>query len=361
MKLKVMLFLILVLGYQYLLFSQTTFVKPNDYMINQGDAFIIQSLIADSLSIYTYVMPTGALSLYPFADTVMVGGGTLSDAMNKIENKIGMNVTGRRVLIHFARMGTFMFNITGAVARPNTHRSDMFITLTEALSWAGGLIISASREINIFRNGQMLTFDLNKYYAEGDITQNPLIMPDDKIIVGYAKDFVNVYTNTVGLIDLVSVELKPGKTKISDILVQLPYKHAWTDKNSFTVIRGENANYVDINFELQAGDKLFVAIEEFYVYVTGYVHFPGKFPYNGKLEANYYIALSGGPRDNGSRSKVYLIRQGSSKREVYTDQIIEPGDTIDIPESGRSIFITYLAPVATIVSLALSILVLARQ
>jgi len=358
MKLKIMLLLILAIFCRCQLFSDLTRVNPDDYILNYGDVFIIQLLSADTLSIKSPVLPTGALSLYPFADTVMVAGGTLTEAMQKIERKIGTNVVGSRVLIQFAEMGTFLFNVVGAVVRPNTHRTDQFLTLTEALDFCGGLVISASKIITINRNNKMLTFDLTKYFGEKDVSQNPLIMPGDTIIVGYATNYVNVYTNTSSLFALNTVELKQDKMKIRDVFHYLPYNHPWTNRSIFTVIRGEVANYVDAEFELIAGDKLFLSVEEFYVYVTGYVNLPGKYPYNGKLEAEYYLALSGGIRDNGSRSKVYLIRE-NGKREVYKNQIIEPGDTIDIPESGRSIFVAYLGPFATIVSLTISIYLIA--
>jgi len=358
MKLKIGLLVILAILCHCLLYSDLTKINPDDYILNYGDVFTIQLLSADTLSITTAVLPTGALSLYPFADTVMVAGGTLTEAMRKIEKKIGLGASGNRVLIQFSKMGTFLFNTVGAVVAPNVHRTDRFLTLTEALDMCGGLVISASRNITIHRNNQMLTFDLNKYYSENDVSQNPLIMPGDTIIAGYAKNFVNVYTNTYSLFSLTTVELQEEKIKIKDIFKYLPYKHAWTNRSVFTVIRGEVANYVDPEFELIAGDKLFMSIEEFYVYVTGYVNMPGKYPYNGKLEAEYYLALSGGPRENGSRSTVYLIRE-NGKREVYKDQIIEPGDTIDVPESGRSIFVAYLGPFATIVSLAISLYLIA--
>jgi len=334
-------------------------VNPDEYRVKYGDTFFIQLLMADTFPIRSMVMASGALSLYPFADTVMVAGKTLSTAIDKIEKKIGVSNTGNRVTIHLESIAPLSFSVKGAVENSGTYFSERAFTLNEALSMAGGSLGSASKKVSIIRNSQTLTFDLNKFYSENDLSMNPLIMQDDLIIVDYAQKYVRVFASNDTLSYVEYVEIDKEQTTIADVLANVSFKHRWSNMNRFTVERDGASNVVDKSFVLKPSDDIFISVEELYVYVTGYVVRPGRFAYNGNVDINYYLSQGGGAKDNGSLDKLYIIKE-HGKRDLYKGQMIQPGDTIYVPESKKSSFISYLSPVATIASLIISVIILSR-
>jgi len=335
-------------------------VNPDEYFVKYGDVFFIQSLVADSQPVRSMVMASGVLSLYPFADTVMVAGKKLSVVLENIEKKIGVTNKDNRVLVHLENVAPLSFSIKGGVENSGTYFTERAITLNEAFVLAGGLLGTASRKVTIIRDSIPLTFDMNKLYTENNLAMNPLINQDDLIIVDYAQNYVRVFASNDTLSYVEYVELQNEKVLVKDILAQVSFKHRWSNVNRFTVERDGVSHVVDKNYNLQAFDDLFISVEELYVYVTGYVVRPGRFAYNGNVDINYYLSQAGGSKENGSLSKLYIIRE-HGKRVPYKNQIIRPGDTIYVPESTKSAFISYLTPVATVVSVIVSIIILSRS
>jgi len=334
-------------------------VNPDDYLVKYGDTFFMQLLVADSQPVRSMVMASGALSLYPFADTVMVAGKPLATVLNAIERKIGSSNRSNRVMVHLESIAPYTFSINGAIVNSGVYFTQRMITLNEALASAGGALSTASRTVTIIRNGQRLVYNLNLFYSESDLTMNPWIMQDDLILVDYAENYVKVFGTFESQNYIEYIELQSEKVKIGDILTQVTYKPRWSNITSFTVEREDDSLIVDRDFELVADDILYISAEERYIYVTGFVVTPDRFVYDGNVDVNYYLSRSGGPSENGSVSKLYIIRE-HGKRVLYTGQLLQPGDTIYVPESTKSVFITYLSPVATIVSLAISIIILGR-
>jgi len=335
-------------------------VNPDEYYVKYGDIFYIQLLVADTLPIKSTVMASGVLSLYPFADTVMVAGKKLSEVYDRIEKKIGVANMGNRVMIHLENLAPFSFSIKGAIVNSGTYYSERTISLNEALFLAGGSLGAASRKINIIRGGKPILYDLSKFYSENDITMNPLIMQDDIIVVDYAHNYVRFFASDDTLSFVEYVEIPKETFLIEEALSQVSFKHRWSNINRFTIERDNVSHVVGRDFVLQANDDVFVSVEELYVYVTGYVVKPGRFAYNGNVDINFYLSQAGGPKENGSLEKLYIIRE-HGKRTAYKNQMIQPGDTIYVPESIKSSFISYLQPVATIVSLVISIVILSRS
>ena len=348
MKRNILFFSILLLLYSCL-FASTVRVDPDEYIVKIGDIFFIQALTLDTLVVRSPVLPIGALNLFPFADSVMIAGRTLTEAHSLIHSKIGGAMARDRVSIQLGVIAPTRFHVLGAVVRPGEYIAEELITLRYAIQMTGGLSSSASKRIRILRNNRILDFNLNDYFVNKDLSANPLIMHDDIIMVNLAENFVKVFTNNDAINMVEAVELYDCNTKISQVLSRLTMRHQWSNLDVFTVDRHGEFLVVCRDFELEPFDRLFIPVEELYVYVTGFVVRPGRLPYNGALNALYYISQSGGPNNNGSRSRIIVKREHGS-RELYTGQAIQPGDTIYIPETFRSKVVSFMAPTATIVS-----------
>ena len=69
-------------------------------------------------------------------------------------------------------------------------------------------------------------------------------------------------------------------------------------------------------------------------YINGEVEKPGAYPYQPGLTLQKAAALAGGYTERASRSKIYVMSDGASKRsKVKSNHKIQPGDVITIQES----------------------------
>ena len=69
-------------------------------------------------------------------------------------------------------------------------------------------------------------------------------------------------------------------------------------------------------------------------YINGEVQKPGAYPYQPGLTLQKAAALAGGYTERASRSKIYVMSEGASKRsKVRASHKIQPGDVITIEDS----------------------------
>lgn len=70
-------------------------------------------------------------------------------------------------------------------------------------------------------------------------------------------------------------------------------------------------------------------------FVTGAVRSPGSYEYQPGMSVRQAVAVAGDFTDRASRSKIYLIREGSKSvsEKVKLNEQIGPGDTITVKES----------------------------
>jgi protein involved in polysaccharide export with SLBB domain len=355
MKIKY-LFLLLFLLITVVCYGSTAKINPDDYIVKFGDVFHIQAVF-DTLRVRTAVTPSGSLSLFPFADSVSVAGRTLTETHRLIESKIGDRATREHIMVQLGSISPIRYHVLGAVMNPGEYISEELITLQHALYLTGGLVAGASKQIRLLRNNRILDFDLNEYFTNKDLTENPLIMHDDVVMVNLAQRFVTVFTNNDTLNFVETIDMRDDKVNISDALNKLTMRHQWSNLNDFTVERNGEFLFVGRDFELEPFDKLYIQIEEMFVYLVGQVIHPGRIPFNGNISALYYISQGGGPNMNGSRKRVF-IKTELGRRTRYVGQPIRPGDTVYVPESFRSKVVSFMAPTATIVTVISTLVII---
>ncbi len=372
MKNKNLFLLTVFFLFALILNANTSHIDPDEYVVKLNDIFIFEStlmmpnnsnpLVVENEStptaqtIQSKVTPFGVLSLFPFSDTLMVAGKTLTQVYKEIDLKLKKKFKTNSVSFYLAYVSPINFNITGLVVRPGAYVSEEMPTLCKALVMAGGTGASSSKVITILRDKKKYEFDLKKYLNEGDVDNNPLIYNDDVIYVRPAKNYIKVYTNNDTINFVESVEITDS-TKISDVMELLFKKHQWSNLNKFSVFRNDEYFAADLNFQLKTNDKLFIPVEELYIYVTGHVSRPGRYVYNGSNDINYYISQAGGQTNTGTRKGFFIINKDGIK-EKYVGQALKQGDIIYVPESLKSIVISYMAPVSTVISLIYTIVLI---
>lgn len=102
---------------------------------------------------------------------------------------------------------------------------------------------------------------------------------------------------------------------------------------NMTQIQAGNPEY---DFEVEAGDKLFIPRRNSAISVVGEVQNPGSHSFNANLTVKDYLALSGNSRKRADDSRIYVLRaDGSvvipSSSLFASNQPLMPGDTIVVP------------------------------
>ena len=334
-------------------------INPEEYIMKPGDQFLLKSIEPEFEPVFITVSPTGTLNLYPFGQEIFVSGKSLQDTEDLIKRELSSFLDIGRINLQFIRHSLLKIHVLGSVLIPGTYYSGGIINLYEAIVLSGGFTTNASKQITVLRKNEQLKFDLNEYFLTADISSNPDIMDDDVIIVSNAKNYVTVFTNSDSLYSVQSVELKEQHSTVADVIKLLPFKDNVSTYEHYTLERDNDMLYVGNDFSLKHGDKLYLNTHEEDVFVIGNVNNPGKYKFNGLTDAEYYIALSGGWTNNGSSKKIFLINKNGEKTK-YTGQTIKPGDVIYVPESFRSVLISYLVPLSTIISVISTIILISR-
>lgn len=91
---------------------------------------------------------------------------------------------------------------------------------------------------------------------------------------------------------------------------------------------------------LESNDHIVVPRTEKNVYVSGAVKQPGGYTYKEGMNGSYYLECAGGLTNKGDRGNTYVINRYSSSLQVRSDQRIEQGDIIVVPDSQRNRFLT---------------------
>jgi len=340
------------------LFATEYAVDPDQYIVKMNDVFLIQTVVPDTMSLRVPVLPTGQLNLFPMADTVMVAGKTLSKAYEEIHNRISKYLKKPSVQVMLLQIAPISFTVSGAVNRSGEYSAMEPISLYQAIKLAGGLNSNAASEVTLKRNHKEIKCNLSKYLSEGDASQNPQIYHHDIINAVFAKASLKVYTNndTINFIESVTLD---GEMPVSEVIKMLSLKHSASSYDQLTLVRDGKTSVIKKEDNVKNNDKLIISTDEMFVYVMGSVDEPGRFAYNGGQKAIHYIALSGGFTKDASTKTCYLIDKNGVKKK-YKGQPIQQGDTILVPESWRAVTAAYLVPVATIISVISTIILLSR-
>ncbi|MCD4828582.1 MAG: SLBB domain-containing protein [Candidatus Cloacimonetes bacterium] len=307
-------------------------VNEDEYILKAGDVFLLQIISADTLNIESPVLPEGSVSIYPFDGPVKVAGLTLRQGRERITQAVSRHLPNSIITAELLTIAPTHIHVTGAVVKPGEYVTEEMITLYQALQLAEGLLPGASRKVRLIRQSKVVVYDLRKYLAEGDLTQNPVVQHDDLLQAVFAENAARVFVNNDTLNMVEYIELAPGESiPLRQVIGSLSDKTPWAEYDEANVVRDGVFESADADYQIMAGDSVFVAMRQGFVYVTGNVIYAGRYPYNAGSDLDYYLGQAGGINNSASRREVYVITSGGERREFgrYT---LRPGDTIYVPE-----------------------------
>ncbi len=260
----------------------------------------------------------------------------------------------------------YQIHILGEVIRPGTYRIGASTRLSEALQIAGGIKKNGSdRNVELRRASTTKKVDLISYKVFGHLEDNPYLMDNDVIFIPLRKRVVQVegsvnrpgiyeLNNERSILDIFKlaggmtqgvshkdpiriirfdenekkdiVEITNNPETLSQTLILngdvIIVPHMFTTQNKF-----------DYNLNQLPNDNIFYPSFEDRVFVIGAVAAPGAYNFNHNYHLSHYLAVAGGAtRMAKGYVKVMGIGGEVKKLKPDSDILINPGDTIYIPE-----------------------------
>tara|TARA_B100000315_G_scaffold34871_1_gene29572 strand:+ start:64 stop:1062 length:999 start_codon:yes stop_codon:yes gene_type:complete len=268
-------------------------IDPEKYLLGPGDRLRILWSV-ENVDNFVTIGPTGNL-IIPEIGSVNVLGKTLAEVDREINEEIKQIYKSAKVSVELIRFRQFKVFVYGAVNKPKFVKMAPVSRFYEAINGAGGLQKYADPERSVLiRNGNSKNIFLKEFLLKGDLTNNPQLIDGDKIYV--------------------------------------PFLNITPDKQ---------ANYM----EYDNSNKILV---------TGFVFRPGAHYFRPGFSVKDYIALSGGSLDVGAVNRVKILKKDGTTTTLVNNNIVEPGDIIEVPETYGSIlfgntgFIQALTSIATL-------------
>lgn len=260
----------------------------------------------------------------------------------------------------------YQVHLLGQVETPGTYRLSPSTRLDEALSKAGGITKTGShRQIEVKRDGKILSCDIFKFHRYGDLEHNPFLMDNDVVFVPFVENSVSIN----GAIKSEGVyELKgDGKTIWSLIEMAGGFTPGFDEGQNLKVVRFVNGKKQLIpvensrtnwdGFELQDGDvvvvphiftknrrfdydvaqlpadNVFFPTQKKDVFVIGAVTNPGPIPYQSSMPLRDYIVSAGATVYSNIEGAYILTEGGKYVRGANKKGFqLSPGDTIVVPQ-----------------------------
>ena len=249
--------------------------QVNNYIVGPQDVLAITLFDQQDLS-GKYTVEADGTFTFPLIGRVKAGGMSLRDVEQALRTQLSDGFfKNPQVSVSVEQYRSQRIFVVGEVRAPGPYPLVGDMTLIEALARAGSTTEHAAGEALIVRS------------SDGSRSSGPLL-PDQK--------------NGADVIRVDVKALQSGRLS-------------------------ENAT-------LRDGDTIFVPRAEL-VYVFGHVHNPGAYTLQSGVTVLQALSLAGGVTDRGAMSRIRIARLLEGKRtelRVKLDDIVQPGDTIIVPE-----------------------------
>lgn len=121
------------------------------YTLNPGDTLLVSVWKEEELRRELVVLPDGSIS-FPLAGPINVTGLTAPEVEAALARKLDRYIPGAVVTVSVTDAAGYRVYVLGAVNRPGEFQAPRRITVTQALSMAGGLTPFAGEDsINVLR------------------------------------------------------------------------------------------------------------------------------------------------------------------------------------------------------------------
>lgn len=165
----------------------------SDYQLSFGDELELL-LFGNVDELYNLKIDLSGNVNLPEIGPVSILNLTMSEANKKIETLIKSSFIGTNTSLSLKNASLKKISIIGAVKNPGTYIVNPFISLSEAIKYAGGLLDNASlREILITdKSSNEKKVDLYDFLIFGDRSQDVSLQNGDTIVIQATSNFFNL-------------------------------------------------------------------------------------------------------------------------------------------------------------------------
>ncbi len=383
-----------------------TLVDPDTYRLFSGDQL--------HLGIWGEVPRSFLLPVGPEGDLVLPGQGPLHVAgltLRAAEEAVIATLLPRYgrapVTLRLAQQARIRIMVTGMVAKPGVYEVTGADRLSSLLEMAGGIRPGGSvRRVLLHgpgggvgheagdgvgndrgadaRNGSPREIDMLPWSLRGETGSNPFLQPGMRVEIPAQEATVRIrgpvfsrspLQTPVGLAVRVGdrpeeepdlfIEMRGGDT----VGILLDQVGGLSDRATGRGVlrRGDDPPRM-LNLAspdgrataLQPGDILDVEYSARWIFVTGSVRSPGRFPFLPGLTPRDYVHLAGGPTEVGRTSGWTMETPDGTRRPVAQAGSVVPGSTLRVPERRSYKISSWLSPLSTATAVVLSIVALTR-
>ena len=349
--------------------------KKNEYNIGINDVLHIFFWQHPDLTMDVNVRNDGRIS-FPLIDNIRAEGLTIPELENELKRQIGRFIQDPQISINAKETQSQRVFIVGQVRRLySTIGGRPYFHLK-----AGSTLLDAISEVEFYpeadlaasyvnRNDLVIPVDLKALMMDGDLAQNILMMPEDRIVipaalkeVTFLGEFGNPGRYKVN-IDTTLVNALSIARGINRETADLYMAFVARNKQILPVNLKRLLDYADMsqNIIMEDGDIVFIPnIQEKKYYVLGEVNKPGVYYYRDPVTVMEAVSQGGGFLTTAQRSQVVVVRGDINSPQVYeVDALammegkslekftLQKGDIVYIPRTliaDWNVFLTQLLP-----------------
>ncbi len=173
--------------------ATTDLPVPNDYKISLNDELRV-ILTGSKKNIFNLIVQLDGTIFFPELGSVSVAGETFTEVKRKLRNLVENSYVGVDLDVSFGNLSAKKINIIGAVINPGTYLVNPFTTISNSLSYSGGISEFGSlRNIKLVKaNGETQIFDLYDLLIYGDRSLDSVVQSGDTVVVSGTDNFVTI-------------------------------------------------------------------------------------------------------------------------------------------------------------------------
>ena len=339
-------------------------IDTETYLVGPGDHF---SVLIGGPAPFTAVVPVSVSGVLPLMDagSIQTSGKTLAEVIDEANTLLKTQFENIQFEVNLVQPRQFFVHVSGAVPEPGRYPMFPLARLDDAIQQAFAasaaarpdpssnndvrIIGSATAEIPAIREGykpslrniivhsadsSVHSYDMIRYYVQGDLDHNPYLRDGDVIRLSAYDEARHAILITGDVASPGRIEFREGDTVLDALSLVAGDAELSTIKTVRLTRRTPAGISTPIDLDVPtllqapeqaprvgAGDHLNVAMQETATAaIYGFVEFPGTFPIeNGKTTLRELLELAGGLKDEADTRAAYLERRQSLTNKPGTN------------------------------------------
>lgn len=161
----------------------------NNYELSYGDKLEVL-YVGNRKEFFSLQIDLEGNLVIPEIGKISLLGLSLKDAERKLNEIISKTFVGTKALLSVSEASIKRISIIGMVKKPGSYLVNPYTTVSQAISYAGGLELGASlRSIKLINNNSEKKIDLYDFLINGNISEDISVKNGDVIVIQATNNF----------------------------------------------------------------------------------------------------------------------------------------------------------------------------